>query len=196
MRRNSDAGGRNATGKSDQKYSQTRSRCLAVSMGGERPSRETHLPKKGDRHSLPVLRCGFCPYSSHRIADRNQLKWAATRSFPLTVKEVCNHFEQRELNKDNIWRSYSTKKSYKAYLNRWIIPHWRTIRLSEVRTIQVESWLRGLPLAKSSCARIRNLFSVLFNHPCLPSRTVRSQSDPFGPPRCKAANRAKRADAR
>ena len=25
--------------------------------------------------------------------------------FPLTVKEVCNHFEQRELNKDNIWRS-------------------------------------------------------------------------------------------
>ena len=86
--------------------------------------------------------------------------------FPLTVKEVCNHFEQRELNKDNIWRSYSTKKSYKAYLNRWIIPHWRTIRLSEVRTIQVESWLRGLPLAKSSCAKIRNLFSVLFNHAC------------------------------
>ena len=47
--------------------------------------------------------------------------------FPLTVKEVCNHFEQRELTKDNIWRSYSTKKSYKAYLNRWIIPHWGTI---------------------------------------------------------------------
>jgi integrase len=86
--------------------------------------------------------------------------------FPLTVKEVCNHFEQRELTKDNIWRSYSTKKSYKAYLNRWIIPHWGTIRLSEVRTIQVESWLRGLPLAKSSCAKIRNLFSVLFNHAC------------------------------
>jgi len=30
----------------------------------------------------------------------------------------------------------------------------------------VESWLRGLPLAKSSCAKIRNLFSVLFNHAC------------------------------
>src|SRR6202140_1111891 len=86
--------------------------------------------------------------------------------FPLTVKEVCNHFEQRELTKDNIWRSYSTKKSYKAYLNRWIPPHWGTIRLSEIRTIQVESWLRGLPLAKSSCAKIRNLLSVLFNHAC------------------------------
>jgi site-specific recombinase XerD len=30
----------------------------------------------------------------------------------------------------------------------------------------VESWLRGLPLAKSSCAKIRSLFSVLFNHAC------------------------------
>src|SRR6266576_2120992 len=38
--------------------------------------------------------------------------------------------------------------------------------LAEVRTIQVESWLRGLPLAKSSCAKIRNLMSVLFNHAC------------------------------
>jgi len=38
--------------------------------------------------------------------------------------------------------------------------------LAEVRTIQVESWLRGLPLAKSSCAKIRNVMSVLFNHAC------------------------------
>jgi integrase len=38
--------------------------------------------------------------------------------------------------------------------------------LPEVRTIQVESWLRTLPLAKSSCAKIRNLMSVLFNHAC------------------------------
>jgi integrase len=28
------------------------------------------------------------------------------------------------------------------------------------------SWLRRLPLAKSSCAKIRNLLSVLFNHAC------------------------------
>ena len=38
--------------------------------------------------------------------------------------------------------------------------------LSDVRPIAVESWLRQLPLAKSSCAKIRNLFSVLFNHAC------------------------------
>jgi integrase len=32
--------------------------------------------------------------------------------------------------------------------------------------MEVESWLRGLPLAKSSCAKIRNILSVLFNHAC------------------------------
>lgn len=35
-----------------------------------------------------------------------------------------------------------------------------------VRTIAVECWLRRLRLAKSSCAKIGNLMSVLFNHAC------------------------------
>jgi integrase len=84
----------------------------------------------------------------------------------ITVAQLCDHFEQWELAKDNAWRSYSTKKTYKAYLTRWVLPHWRQYELAEVRTIQVESWLRRLPLAKSSCAKIRNLMSVLFNHAC------------------------------
>ena len=85
---------------------------------------------------------------------------------PMTIAEVCDHFVQRELTKDNSWRSYSTKKSYKAYLNRWVIPRWGSVRLSEVRTTEVELWLRSLPLAKSSCAKIRGILSVLFNHAC------------------------------
>ena len=85
---------------------------------------------------------------------------------PMTVAEVCDHFDHRELTKDNTWRSYSTKTTYKAYLKRWIIPQWGALDLSRVRTIEVESWLRRLPLAKSSCAKIRGLLSVLFNHAC------------------------------
>jgi integrase len=83
-----------------------------------------------------------------------------------TIAQLCDHFEQRELSKENTWRSHATKKIYKAYLTRWVRPHWHKYELAEVRTIQVESWLRGLPLAKSSCAKIRNLMSVLFNHAC------------------------------
>ena len=84
----------------------------------------------------------------------------------MTVAQLCDHFEQRELARENTWRSHATKIVYKAYLSRWIRPHWQKYELAEVRTIQVESWLRGLPLAKSSCAKIRNLMSVLFNHAC------------------------------
>ncbi len=85
---------------------------------------------------------------------------------PMTIAEACDHFVQRELTKDNSWRSYSTRRAYKAYLNRWVIPHWGSVRLSEVRTTEVELWLRSLPLAKSSCAKIRGILSVLFNHVC------------------------------
>jgi integrase len=84
----------------------------------------------------------------------------------MTVAQLRDHFAQRELAKENSWRSHATKKIYQAYLTRWIRPHWQKYELADVRTIQVESWLRALPLAKSSCAKIRNLMSVLFNHAC------------------------------
>ena len=46
-----------------------------------------------------------------------------TNSGVLTVAQLCDHFEQRELSKDNTWRSHATKKIYQAYLRRWIRPH-------------------------------------------------------------------------
>jgi len=38
----------------------------------------------------------------------------------MTVAQLCDHFEQRELAKENTWRSHATKKIYEAYLTRWI----------------------------------------------------------------------------
>ena len=108
---------------------------------------------------------------------------------PMTVAEVCDHFDQRELTKDNTWRSYSTKTTYKAYLKRWIIPQWGALDLSRVRTIEVESWLRRLPLAKSSCAKIRG-FAVGAIQSCLPLRTVRPQSHSSGSSGGKTESRA------
>jgi integrase len=55
---------------------------------------------------------------------------------------------------------------YENYLKRWIAPRWGTYPLRKIKPIEVESWLRELPLARSSCAKIRNLMSVLFNHAC------------------------------
>jgi len=82
----------------------------------------------------------------------------------MTIEELSQHFQHYELTHDDNWRSYSTRRNYKFYLERWIIPRWGNYALGQVRTIEVESWLRSLPLARSSCAKIRNLMSVLFNH--------------------------------
>jgi integrase len=82
----------------------------------------------------------------------------------MTVADMCQYFQQRELVHDGNWRSYSTRRNYSFLLDRWIIPRWGDYDLSEVRTIDVESWLRSLARARSTCAKIRNLMSVLFNH--------------------------------
>ena len=98
----------------------------------------------------------------------SEVNWANQRpnSVAMTIAQLCGHFEQRELARSNTWRSYSTKRGYAVYLRRWIVPEWGRYELRSIRTIEVESWLRRLPLAKSSCAKIRNVMSILFNHAC------------------------------
>lgn len=88
------------------------------------------------------------------------------RTTTMTVAELVEHYKRRELIQDNTWKSYSTKRGYQSYLKNWIVPHWGDRKLHEIKTIEVETWLRGLSLAKSSSAKIRNIVSVLFNHAC------------------------------
>ena len=83
-----------------------------------------------------------------------------------TLSQLSNHFERIELAPGNTWRSYSTKQCYSGYLKRWIVPQWEIYELRKIKTIEVESWLRRLPLARRSCAKIRGVMSVLFNHAC------------------------------
>jgi len=89
----------------------------------------------------------------------------------ITVAQLCDHFAQRELAKDNTWRSHATKKTYQAYLNRWVRPHWRQYELAEVRTIQVECWLRRLPFGEEQL-RQDSKFDVRPIQPRLPIRVV------------------------
>jgi len=84
----------------------------------------------------------------------------------MTIAQLCSHFDQRELCLGNAWRSYSTKHIYKVYLRRWIVPRWGDYLLSDIRPVEIEAWLRSLSIARSSCAKIRNVMSVLFNHAC------------------------------
>jgi integrase len=81
-----------------------------------------------------------------------------------TVSELAEHYRQRELRPDTVWKTYSTKVTYEGYLNKWILPRWGNYPVVRVNAGEVELWLRSLTLARASCAKIRNLMSVLFNH--------------------------------
>ena len=44
----------------------------------------------------------------------------------ITVAQLADHFQQRELGCSNGRISYSTKKAYQGYLGKWIVPRWET----------------------------------------------------------------------
>jgi integrase len=89
--------------------------------------------------------------------------WLKTRS--TTVSDLVSHYRKRELVvPDTVWKTHSTKVTYEGYLNKWILPRWERYPLVRVNAGEVELRLRSLPLARSSCAKIRNLMSVVFNH--------------------------------
>ena len=61
---------------------------------------------------------------------------------------VAEHYRrQRAISADNTWKILSTKKGYENYLKRWIVPKWGECPLGKIRPIEVELWLRQLPLA-------------------------------------------------
>ena len=86
------------------------------------------------------------------------------RAKPLRLAELVEHYRQRELATDNGWKTLSTRVTYEGYLRKWIVPRWGATNLRAIRAVEVELWLRTLPLARASRAKIRNLMSVLFNH--------------------------------
>jgi integrase len=88
----------------------------------------------------------------------------------ILVEDLVDHYVQAELSGETHWHSHATRIVYQEFLRRWIRPNWGKVSIRSVRTIAVEHWLRrlqradGSPLADTTKAKIRSLFSVLFNH--------------------------------
>jgi len=82
---------------------------------------------------------------------------------PRTVAELVAHYRQKEMPEDST-KAYSTRKAYQCYFKNWIVPVWGDHRLSAVKTVAVEGWLRTLSLAPGTKAKLRNIMSALFTH--------------------------------
>jgi integrase len=96
----------------------------------------------------------------------------------ISFETLAEHYRQHELpdivhgtrplgseaGDDELRKSYSTQVTYQGYLSKWILPRWRSYRLTDVKPVQVEGWLKTLPLSKGSKAKIRNIMSALYSH--------------------------------
>jgi len=87
--------------------------------------------------------------------DINRESW-----MPSTVEQLVTHYAERELPS----KAHTTRAVYGSYIRTWVVPHWGTGSVSEVKTVAVEEWLKGLPLANGSKAKVRNVMHALFNH--------------------------------
>ena len=94
------------------------------------------------------------PLRTNAIADNPAV--------PVTVKQLVKHYTDNELPS----KAHSTQRTVETSLNVWIVPKWGEHRLSDVRTVEVESWLHGLSLANATRAKVRNVMHGIFAHAC------------------------------
>ena len=107
--------------------------------------------------------------------DHQQANTAATL-IAANVETLVRHYREYELPDifherlpdpgaaDEEQKTYSTQYAYEMYLKSWILPRWRSYRLADVKAVDVEAWLKILPLARGTKAKIRNIMSALFSH--------------------------------
>jgi len=94
------------------------------------------------------------PLRANAIADNPAV--------PVTVTQLVKHYTDNELPS----KAHSTQRTLETSLNVWITPKWGKHRLSDVRTVEVESWLHALSLANATKAKVRNVMHVIFAHAC------------------------------
>ena len=96
----------------------------------------------------------------------------------INLKTLVEHYRQYELPdvvhktrpigsepiEEEGRKSFSTQFGYEGYIRKWILPRWGTYLLADVKAVKVEDWLKSLPLARGSKAKIRNIMSALYNH--------------------------------
>src|SRR5512132_4237776 len=104
------------------------------------------------------------PGKDERLVSRSHLDLQAAEK-PILISDLVSHFRQHELiDLGQEGKSHSTRNRCNSVLNKWVLPRWHSYSVHEVRTIEVENWLRGLMLARGTKAKIRKTLGLLFNH--------------------------------
>jgi hypothetical protein len=77
-----------------------------------------------------------------------------------TINTLWEHYSQEELP----LKALSTQDAYIIYAKNWIVPRWGNLPLEQVKTVEVERWLRATGVADGTKAKIKCVMSALFSH--------------------------------
>src|SRR5271156_1363203 len=148
----------------------------------DRPHTQVNLIRRFGRPLLGDAGTEEFPTESAAQSAVDAIRLTINRQTPqqllknVSVETLVKHYQEHELpdifskqkpatgSSDEHHKSYSTQYAYDIYLKKWVLPRWRSYRLSEVKAVDVEAWLKTMPLARGSRAKIRNLMSALFSH--------------------------------
>ena len=83
-----------------------------------------------------------------------------SRSSKITVKSLWEHYLREELP----FKDLSTQDAYTCYAKNWILPRWGKLPLQEIKTVEVERWLREADVADGTKAKLKCVMSALFSH--------------------------------
>ena len=99
---------------------------------------------------------------------------AAADALRLTINNRCEHRNLRRTTINTLWEHYSqeelplkalsTQDAYVIYAKNWIVPRWGNLPLEQVKTVEVERWLRATGVANGTQAKIKCVMSALFSH--------------------------------
>lgn len=77
-----------------------------------------------------------------------------------TVSVLWEHYCREELP----LKEMSTQDAYTQYANNWILPRWGDLPIEQVKTVEVERWLREIALAPGTRAKIKCVMSAMYSH--------------------------------
>jgi len=81
----------------------------------------------------------------------------------MSVAELVTHYTERELGEDS-GKAEKPRKAYQYIFKNYILPKWEALPLRAVKAVAVEDWLKTLPMANGSKAKIREVFGAAFRH--------------------------------
>ena len=81
-------------------------------------------------------------------------------ALPVTLDALPEDYVEKELP----LLRYRTQQAHLSSLRRWIRPRWGRCFVYEIKPIEVEQWLRSLPLAEKSKLNLRSLLHLVFQH--------------------------------